>query len=70
MALACGVKTDWSRQRYTNCKDYNYTKHNHKKISYIKSVRLHSSGYDIVIFFTDGTRLNIWSYKYPMRIYE
>jgi len=70
MAIACGVKTDSSQQRYVNCIDYNYAKYNHKKIAYIKSVRLHSAGYDIIIFFTDGSKINIWSYKYPMRIYE
>lgn len=70
MAIACGVRTDSSRQRYANCIDYNYNKHNNKKVSYIKSVRLHSGGYDIVIFFTDGSKMNIYSYKYPMRIYE
>lgn len=70
LLMACRTHNDRHGQYYQYYDRINYAKFNGKKISYIQSGKMHINGHDIIIYFTDGTKLNIWCYKYPMRIYQ
>jgi len=64
--VACSSKSN----NMVYATEYNFSKYKGKTIARIDYCDgCGSSGDDLIITFTDGSRLKIWAYKYDMEVY-
>lgn len=67
---SCGSKSNSYKSNKIKATKYNFSKYKGKTVSNINYCDgCGYSGDDLIITFTDGSKLKIWAYKYNMKVY-
>lgn len=68
--VACSPKSNNYKPDKVYATEYNFSKYKGKIVAHINYCDgCGSSGDDLIITFTDGSKLKVWAYKYNMKVY-